>query len=103
LPGSAVIRRFENAAINLRDIKYVWLRRNSGHGSGPSTAERSDVAPVQSLFEILAEFRAYYRLMTHGHGNDNETEKGASRSQKQRPDSGIHPGIFAAAMILASD
>jgi hypothetical protein len=101
LPVSAAIGRFENAAINLRDIKHVWLRRNSGHGAGSATAERSDVAPLQSLFEILIEFRPDYRLMAHDHGKDNEPEQGAARSCKKRPS--FHPRTFAAAMILASD
>ena len=53
LPGSAVVGRLEDTAIDLRDVKYIRLRRNSRHRPGSTAAERSDIAPMQSLLEIL--------------------------------------------------
>src|SRR5260370_39207954 len=47
LPRSSIIDRFEDAAIDLRHVKDIWLRGNAGDCTSPTTAERSDVAPSQ--------------------------------------------------------
>jgi hypothetical protein len=58
---------------------------------------------VQGVLEILIELRADYRLMAHGQANDKEPPPHNSRAEKNGPGFGIHPGTFAAAMILASN
>jgi hypothetical protein len=58
---------------------------------------------VQSLPEIMVQLRTDYCLMAHGNGHGDEPEQGGSRSRGKRPGIRIHPGTFAATMILASD
>ena len=53
LPGSPVIGRFENAAIDLRHVKDVWLRGNAGDRTSSTAAEWSDVAPSQRASKTL--------------------------------------------------
>src|SRR6266550_245672 len=47
LPRPPIICRLEHAAIDLRHVKDIWLRKNAGDRASPTAAERSDVAPSQ--------------------------------------------------------
>ena len=53
LPGSPVIGRLENAAIDLRHVKDIWLRGNAGDRARSTAAEWSDVAPSQRARKTL--------------------------------------------------
>src|SRR5207248_10959339 len=53
LPRSPIMERFENAAIDLRHVKDVWLRGNAGDCTSSSDAEWSDVAPSQRASKTL--------------------------------------------------
>src|SRR6476660_8182568 len=53
LPRSPVIGRFENAAIDLRHVKDVWLRGNAGHRTSSAAVEWSDGAPTQRASRTL--------------------------------------------------
>src|SRR5438105_15566641 len=47
LPRSPIIDRFEDAAIDLRHVKNIWLRGNAGDRTSSTAAERSDASPSQ--------------------------------------------------------
>src|SRR5438477_3076496 len=47
LPCSSVIGGFENAAVDLRHVKDIWLGRNAGDGVCATTAKRANVTPPQ--------------------------------------------------------
>src|SRR5437016_6124188 len=51
LPCSPIIDRFEDAAIDLRHVKNIWLGGNAGDCTSPTAAERSDVAPSQGAIK----------------------------------------------------
>src|SRR5881394_1629842 len=53
LPRPAVIGRFENAAIDLRKIKNIWLRRHTADGADASAAKRPNVSPAEHAGKIL--------------------------------------------------
>src|SRR3977135_1111773 len=53
LPGSSIIGRLEYAAIHLRHIKNVWLRRHSHRCSCATAAERPDVEQTKRLQKFL--------------------------------------------------
>ena len=54
LPGASVIVRLENAAIDLREIENVRLRRHARDRADPSAAVGPDVAPVEEVGKIGA-------------------------------------------------
>ena len=47
LPGSAVVRRFENAAVDRRHIKHVRLRRHTANRPSSSATIRPHISPAQ--------------------------------------------------------
>src|SRR5437762_6023339 len=51
LPGSPIIGGLEDAAIDLRHVKDIWLSGNAGDRTSPTAAERSDVAPSQRVIK----------------------------------------------------
>src|ERR1700751_4920828 len=53
LPRSPIICRLEDAAIDLRHVKDVWLRGNDGDCTSSTAAEWSDVAPSQRASKTL--------------------------------------------------
>ena len=73
LPGAPVIGRLENAAIDLREIENVRLRRHAANRAHPSAAVRPDVAPMEEVREIL--------LRRRGDGGIGE-EKGEEKKGK---------------------
>src|SRR5438132_9131091 len=59
LPGSPIIDRFEDATIDLRHVKDIWLRGNASDCTSPTAAEWSDVAPSQRAVQThVGEQRA---------------------------------------------
>ena len=54
LPRSPVIGRLEYAAVDLRHVKRVRLRRNAADRARSPAAKRSDVAPAQRRIKIRA-------------------------------------------------
>ena len=52
MPGTAGIGGLEDPAINRRHVKYVWLRRDAGDGTGPTSAEGSDISPMQGGIKV---------------------------------------------------
>src|SRR5438034_11591416 len=51
LPRSPIIDGFEDAAIDLRHIKNIWLRGNTSDCTSSTATERSDIAPSQRAVE----------------------------------------------------
>ena len=75
-PGPAIIGRLEYAAIDLRHVEEVWLRRDAGYGAGSAAAERSDIAPPQQRMEIgIAERRANRGKIRHEVERSNEQSR----------------------------
>ena len=53
VPGSSVVVRLPNSAVDLTDVEHIGLAGDAGRGAGASAAKGANHAPVQFLVSAL--------------------------------------------------
>jgi hypothetical protein len=75
LPGPAVIGGLENAAVHLRAVEDIGLRRNARDRARSTAAKWPNVSPAQQRGKVLLGRLSFYLQIAEQKGDQEERNR----------------------------